>query len=88
MTNKWDDVVLSGAQNIKNYLDFILKERSQLYGTIIYLMISNDITESELPSEETFRRYGDDYYVLFEKAEGENLFRVRLVEREENETEV
>lgn len=88
MTNKWNDDVMIGAENVKNYLDFVLKERSQLYGTIIFLMISNNIQESELPSVETFRTYAENYYIIFEKAEGENLYRVALKEREDDATEV
>lgn len=87
MTNKWNDDIMAGAENVKHYLDFVLRERSQLYGTIIFLMVSNKLTETELPPVETFSTYGDSFYVVFEKAENQNLYRVCLKEREDNETE-
>lgn len=84
MTNEWQDEVTEGAKNVKHYLDYVLRERAQLYGTVIFLMISNGLTEVELPSPETFKRYGYDYYIQYEKAtDRDDLFRFKLVEREE-----
>lgn len=85
MTKQWEDDVTKGAENVKGYLDYVLKERAQLYGTIIFLMIRSGLTEVELPAPETFRRYGYDYYIMYERAtDNPDLYRFRLIEREES----
>lgn len=73
----WEDDVLKGFKYIKGFNEFLEKERAQLYGTIIYLMISNNLDEIELPTIDTFIKYHEDYYIQY-YADGEK-FKAKLV---------
>lgn len=81
---QWEDDVMKGAEFVKKFMTFMLKERSQLYGVIEYLMKDMDITEVYLPPMEEFKEIGNKYYVLFEDDENGN-FRVVLKEQTQGE---
>lgn len=81
---KWKDNVMSGVEYVGTLLDFMMKERSQLYGTIIYLMILNKLTKAELPPFEVMKRYGTDYYIMYEGNESGGVD-IKLMEQEHDE---
>jgi hypothetical protein len=78
----WEDDVLRGFDWISKFSEFVKKERGQLYGTIIYLMISNNLEEIELPNIDTFLKYQSDYYIQFVEEDGK--FKARLIMQEDN----
>lgn len=83
----WQDDVTKGAEFIKGYVDFILKERSQLYGTIVHLMIEFGTNKMEMPPRSDMMIYGSDYYILFSKHD-DGKYYVELkeqIDRENNE---
>lgn len=80
----WKDDVMVMAENIQKSVAFMMRERFQLYGTIIYLMISNGLQEIIMPKFETMNSYGKDFYILFgENERGE--FTMKLMQRPEEE---
>jgi hypothetical protein len=80
----WEDDFMKGAAWCKNFLDILLSERGQMYGTLIHLFLKNGITEIELPTRDVLNSYGRDYYMLFNKKE-DGGFYLTLKEQEQNE---
>ncbi len=78
---KWEDDIMKGVKWTKNFLDFLLNERSQLYGTIILLMLSRGLESCTLPPIDEFRELGNKYFAVFEEDENKN-YRVTLKEQE------
>jgi hypothetical protein len=81
----WEDDTMKGADYVKNFVGHLMKERAQLYGTIIHLMLTNKLDVMEFPEIETFKQYGKDYYVVFEQEEGIQNFRAKLLKQEKDE---
>lgn len=81
----WEDDTMRGAEYVKKYTDHIMKERSQLYGVIIHLMLTHEMDTMEFPDIEVFNQYGKDYYILFEKVEDTENYRARLLKQEPDE---
>lgn len=81
--NEWDDDVKRGVAYSTKLLDFMLKERGQLYGTIIHLLKLMEEDYVMLPTIEEFKEYGEKFYILYETNE-EGEFRVSLKDREDD----
>ncbi len=84
MTN-WMDNVIEGVTQTVDLLSFMLRERSQLYGTIVHLMIQFETRELDLPEMDIFKSYGERYFVEFLPTE-EGGFKVSLKMRNQDET--
>jgi hypothetical protein len=84
MTKKMvDDVVLIGAQRTIDLLNYMIQERNQLYGTIIYLLELMNTDRVIMPPIESMREYHNTFYVTFDELEGD--FFVSRVKKEEEE---
>lgn len=83
--NSWDDDVLKGVRYVHNLMDFILRERGQLYGAMIHLMKLLEKDKVEFPPIETFQGYGRDYYLISKDDEEDGKFYMYLKEQEKND---
>lgn len=63
---KWNDDVMKGIAYTHNLLDFILSERSQLYGTLVHFMVQFEVNNIEFPTPEDLAFYGKNYYIHFD----------------------
>lgn len=79
------DDVIAGVTKTVNLLNYMIGERSQLYGTIIYLMQMLEKNEIAMPTVEAMREYQKSFYVKFDVVNDE--FLVSLVERTSEEGE-
>jgi hypothetical protein len=79
--NGWEDDVMRGADWAKKFIDFMLAERSQLYGTLIHMFIANGLEELMLPERAVLKEYGEKYYLLYHKDGDE--FKLSLKEQTE-----
>lgn len=84
-TKEWNDSINRGFEYIEKFLPILSKERSQLYGTIILLMLQNGIKAVELPPISEFQELGEKYYVLYHERDGK--FYATLKEQESTEEE-
>lgn len=64
----WNDDVLRGFNNTIDLFNIVIRERAQLYGSLIAVMNKSNITEVEIPFEE-YKQIGLTQYVLFEPTE-------------------
>lgn len=92
MTNKeletrkvWEDDLMRGAEYTRKFIDLLMNERSQLYGVIIHLMLTNNIGALILPPIEEFKEYGKKYYVLFAQDPETKEYLAKLLEQENND---
>lgn len=83
----WSDDVLQGVHNTVNLLNFMLRERSQLYGTIIYLMQLLETEKVIMPPAPARLEYQNSFFVLFDKDPETDEFFVYLKPRETVEEE-
>lgn len=83
---EWTDDVIRGADWTIKFMSYIKRERSQTYGMILHLMLTQGLKEIEMPSIEELNKLGDIYYILFNPDE-DGVWKVRLVEREDHDTE-
>lgn len=79
--NPWVDDVMLGVANSHRLLDFMIRERNQLYGTIIYLMELLEKNRVIMPTIESLKEYHSTFYVLFDQ-EGQDFF-VNIKPRDE-----
>lgn len=77
----WQDDVMRGVEYTKALLNYMLRERNQLYGIILKLMTDSNITELALNEDEAIE-LGSKYYI-FEKPIYEE--RKMIVEKRERE---
>jgi hypothetical protein len=73
--------VISGVQRTVNLLNYMLGERAQLYGTIIYLMQSLEKDKVYMPSIEAMQEYHDTFSVNY--ALEDDGFVVKLLPRDD-----
>jgi len=85
MTDEWKDKVIDGVKWVHNFMDFVVAERSQIYGTLIHLFLLLQTESIILPDRETLIEYGEKYYVLFAPNE-EGIWEASIKERESNES--
>jgi hypothetical protein len=87
MNKEWSDSIMEGVNNTVRLLSFMLKERSQLYGTLIHLMLQFEKREIIMPPIEVFNGYGKKYYVNFD-AQEDGTLKVYLKLREDYEAPI
>lgn len=84
-SKSWKDDVMNGVEYTKALLNYMLKERSQLYGMIIYLMKEMEVNKVILPPPSEMIAYESECYILIDKEDGE--FFLKLLPREDEESE-
>jgi hypothetical protein len=83
----WKDDVMTGFEKISEFFSFVLRERSQLYGSLIHLMILTGSYKVELPpTPEKFVEYGRKYYVMFSQGDDGKFY--MEVHKRENEEKI
>ena len=75
------DDVFSGVKKTVELLNYMLGERSQLYGTVIYLMQLLGENSIAMPTLESMNEYHNTFAVSF--GVEEDGFTVRLIDRTE-----
>lgn len=86
MTDKWSDDVTRGIDYTHNLLDFMRNERSQLYGSLVYVMLKSDLPSCEITAEE-LREIGKTKYILFSPNEEEQKIKIEVLDREDGNPE-
>jgi len=85
----WQDDVMKGIDYVHNLLDFVRRERFQLYGMLIHLFKTYGITKLELPSVAVLSSYGVDYYLIFHADESDpNKFVLELKEQTHDQEKI
>jgi hypothetical protein len=67
----WSDNVIQGVTNTVSLLNFMLRERGQLYATIIYLMEVLGKNQLPMPTLQSVIEYSKSFYVSFDQVDGE-----------------
>ena len=74
MSNKnWSDNVIEGVSETVSLLNFMLRERGQLYATVIYLMELLGKTELPMPTIQSMIEYSKSFYVAYDERDGQFL---------------
>lgn len=76
------DGVLNGVQKTVDLLNYMVKERSQTYGTIIYLMEVLEKNSIVMPPVAAMREYHDSFYVQYIEEDGDFFLKIMSKEEE------
>lgn len=82
MTGKFHDHVADALESTIGLIEYIQKERSQMYGTIIYLMQLMARENIALPPIESMREYINSFMIMYDMND-EGEFYVKIVEKED-----
>jgi hypothetical protein len=82
--SNWNDDILRGFDTTIKLYNVVLNERAQLYGSLIQVMLQNDVTYFELPIEDA-KFIAKNYYILFKPNDDNTILSVELKVQETDE---
>ena len=80
--SNWNDDIVRGFDTTIRLYNVVLNERAQLYGSLIQVMLQNNVQYFELPMEDA-KSIGEKYYILFTPNDDKTILSVELKEQEE-----